>query len=162
SFQRDSRQSRCYRASDQSDAYNGPMHWRTIDLIWRSELSDLFRDRRTVFMIFMLPVVLYPIVGLVGITVALGSIEHRIAVGLDGPGHVCRDSPVAAAAGLSLTPPPGEPGSRPAQASGAVALYRMSQASFDYPPLVIDGRIPALYTGGLQNPESLRIVPLPA
>ena len=39
------------------------MRWSRVRLIFRRELIDQLRDRRTVFMIFGLPILLYPILG---------------------------------------------------------------------------------------------------
>src|SRR5260370_20386776 len=39
------------------------MRWSIIRLIWLRELRDQLRDRRTIFMIAVLPILLYPIVG---------------------------------------------------------------------------------------------------
>jgi sodium transport system permease protein len=40
------------------------MSWRNIGLIFRREVSDQLRDRRTLFMIAVLPVLLYPAMGI--------------------------------------------------------------------------------------------------
>jgi sodium transport system permease protein len=40
------------------------MSWRNIRLILVRELRDQLRDRRTLFMITVLPVLLYPMLGL--------------------------------------------------------------------------------------------------
>lgn len=39
------------------------MNWRNVRLIWLREVRDQFRDRRTMFMIFVLPLLLYPLLG---------------------------------------------------------------------------------------------------
>ena len=39
------------------------MRWSIIRLIFFRELRDQLRDRRTVFMIAVLPLVLYPVLG---------------------------------------------------------------------------------------------------
>src|SRR5204862_110353 len=39
----------------------GPMRWSIIRLIWLRELRDQLRDRRTVFLIAVLPVLVYPL-----------------------------------------------------------------------------------------------------
>ena len=39
------------------------MRWSMIRLIWFRELRDQLRDRRTVFMIAVLPLILYPVLG---------------------------------------------------------------------------------------------------
>ena len=38
--------------------------WSIINTIFRREVRDQLRDRRTLFMIFVLPILLYPIMGL--------------------------------------------------------------------------------------------------
>src|SRR5271154_4495450 len=40
------------------------MRWSIIDTIFRREVRDQSRDRRTLFMIFVLPILLYPILGI--------------------------------------------------------------------------------------------------
>lgn len=39
------------------------MNWRNVVLIFRREVVDQFRDRRTLFMVAVLPILLYPIMG---------------------------------------------------------------------------------------------------
>ncbi len=41
------------------------MVWSNVRLIWMREIRDQLRDRRTVFMIAVLPVLLYPLLGMV-------------------------------------------------------------------------------------------------
>src|SRR5262249_47048915 len=41
-----------------------PMRWSNVFLIFRREVRDQLRDRRTLFMIFILPLLLYPILGI--------------------------------------------------------------------------------------------------
>ena len=40
------------------------MRWSIIRLIWVRELRDQLRDRRTLFMIAVLPIILYPVAGI--------------------------------------------------------------------------------------------------
>src|SRR5262249_51857581 len=40
------------------------MRWSIIRLIWAREIRDQLRDRRTLFMIAVLPLVLYPLLGM--------------------------------------------------------------------------------------------------
>ena len=44
------------------------MRWSIIRLIWLRELRDQLRDRRTVFMIVGLPLLLYPLLGFAVLT----------------------------------------------------------------------------------------------
>ena len=41
--------------------------WRNVKLIFLRELHDQFRDRRTLFMVFILPLLLYPALGIGGL-----------------------------------------------------------------------------------------------
>ena len=40
------------------------MRWKNVRTIFKRELKDQLRDRRTIFMVFVFPVLLYPIMGL--------------------------------------------------------------------------------------------------
>ncbi|MCI0741887.1 MAG: hypothetical protein L0Y72_22870, partial [Gemmataceae bacterium] len=40
------------------------MNWSNVRLIFEREVRDQMRDRRTLFMIFVLPLLLYPLLGL--------------------------------------------------------------------------------------------------
>src|SRR6266704_3391862 len=40
------------------------MRWSNVAVIFRREVRDQIRDRRTLFMIFVLPIMLYPILGI--------------------------------------------------------------------------------------------------
>ena len=40
------------------------MRWSNVFVIFRREVRDQIRDRRTLFMIFVLPILLYPILGI--------------------------------------------------------------------------------------------------
>ena len=39
------------------------MSWSNLFVIFRREVLDQLRDRRTLFMIFVFPILLYPILG---------------------------------------------------------------------------------------------------
>jgi sodium transport system permease protein len=39
------------------------VNWSNVSLIFRREVRDQLRDRRTLFMIFLLPILLYPLMG---------------------------------------------------------------------------------------------------
>src|SRR5262245_9707724 len=68
------------------------MRWSIIRVIWLRELRDQLRDRRTVFMIVVLPLLIYPL-GALGLM--------QIA-----PGFLPRQSTVAVAGVESLPRPP--------------------------------------------------------
>ena len=49
------------------------MSWSNLFVIFRREVRDQLRDRRTLFMIFVLPILLYPILGIGIIQVRRGA-----------------------------------------------------------------------------------------
>lgn len=52
------------------------MRWSNVAVIFRREVRDQIRDRRTLFMIFVLPILLYPLLGLGAIKFA-ASLEEK-------------------------------------------------------------------------------------
>jgi len=64
------------------------MRWSIIRVIWARELRDQLRDRRTVFMIAVLPVLLYPVAGFGVLQLATGVLQQRHAVGVQGLDHL--------------------------------------------------------------------------
>jgi len=52
------------------------MRWSNVALIFRREVRDQLRDRRTLFMIFVLPILLYPIMG-IGIIQFTAALEEK-------------------------------------------------------------------------------------
>jgi sodium transport system permease protein len=60
------------------------MRWSIVRLIWLRELRDQLRDRRTVFMIAVLPVLLYPAMGIGVIRLVSGFINQTQRIGLVG------------------------------------------------------------------------------
>src|ERR1700722_18332584 len=64
------------------------MRWSIIRLIWLRELRDQLRDRRTLFMIAVLPLMLYPVLGFAVLQFALGLIDRPSVIGIEyGPLH---------------------------------------------------------------------------
>src|SRR5262245_4553873 len=106
------------------------MNWSTVRLIWFREVRDLFRDRRTVFIITMLPIILYPLLGLIGFHLTIGLAERPSVIGIDGMEHLpplkgtsAGRNPVPVVAWLSLTPGgPAAPGVGVDRIAGAAAL----------------------------------------
>ena len=60
------------------------MRWSIIRLIWLRELRDQLRDRRTVFMIAVLPILLYPVAGFGFLQMALGYLGKQTVLGVQG------------------------------------------------------------------------------
>lgn len=60
------------------------MRFSVLRLIAMRELRDLLRDRRSVLLILLMPLVLYPLFGLAGIVLAKTTAEQKTVVGLVG------------------------------------------------------------------------------
>jgi sodium transport system permease protein len=110
------------------------MRWSIVRIIWLRELRDQLRDRRTLFMVAGLPVLLYPILGAAVLKFAAGFVEQKTTVGIVvGPSGEKEFPPPAratpaqqaapAVAWLSLTGP------MPERVAGAVALAEASRIS---------------------------------
>jgi sodium transport system permease protein len=58
------------------------MRWTNVRTIFRREVRDQFRDRRTLFMVFVMPILLYPLLGLgiLQFTAALEQKPRRVVV----------------------------------------------------------------------------------
>ena len=52
------------------------MRWSNVWVIFRREVRDQIRDRRTLFMIFVLPILLYPILG-IGVVQFAAAFEQK-------------------------------------------------------------------------------------
>ena len=52
------------------------MRWSNLFVIFRREVRDQIRDRRTLFMIFVLPILLYPILG-IGVIQFASALEQK-------------------------------------------------------------------------------------
>ena len=66
------------------------MRWSNLFIIFRREVRDQIRDRRTLFMIFVLPILLYPILGIGVIKFAVGARAEAAAGGRGGGGVPAR------------------------------------------------------------------------
>lgn len=116
------------------------MRWSIIRLIWLRELRDQLRDRRTVFMIVGLPLILYPALGVIVLTFALQFFERPSTIGVPLPASGEHEfpargdhaiSPMGPAAIVAFGAEPGLP------MATAVAL---TAAHVDYPPLLLGDR----------------------
>jgi sodium transport system permease protein len=87
------------------------MRWSIIRLIWFREMRDQLRDRRTVFMIVVLPLLLYPILGFGVLQFAFGFVQQQSVVGVCGLEH--------------LPPPPAPAPLTPARAASWVGASRL-------------------------------------
>ena len=89
------------------------MRWSIIRLIWIREIRDQLRDRRTIFMIAVLPVLLYPVAGFGVMQLAVGFLTQKSVIGVAGADHLrpwhspaTIPTPAEAASLFALTPPP--------------------------------------------------------
>lgn len=60
------------------------MNWTNVKLIWLREVRDQLRDRRTIFTIAVLPLLLYPLIGMVFLQITQFMKEHPTRVWLIG------------------------------------------------------------------------------
>ncbi len=137
------------------------MRWSIIRLIWLRDLKDQLRDRRTVFMIAVLPVLLYPLAGLGMLLVASASRAQPSAVGVAGIDAVLPWAPgglppgVRPAAGW-LAAAPATPGLAPFCAAASFHL-----APPDLPPPLEPGDPAPAFPARNQQPPGLAVVRLP-
>src|SRR5262245_18932064 len=140
------------------------MRWAIVRLIWFREFRDLLRDRRTLFLVMMLPVLLYPGIGAVGLIISWAMAERPSVIGLTGsppnfparaPSETSQSlgglSPVSAAACLALLPEASLD-----RAIGAVALVQASLDCLDYPQFVVNGRLAGAFLVAGNDADRLR------
>lgn len=60
------------------------MNWRNIKLVWLRELRDQLRDRRTLFMVAVLPLFMYPLLGTSFLQLSQFLQKHKATVALSG------------------------------------------------------------------------------
>ncbi|HKI19470.1 MAG TPA: CPBP family intramembrane glutamate endopeptidase, partial [Isosphaeraceae bacterium] len=80
------------------------MSWSNLYVIFRREVRDQIRDRRTLFMIFVFPLLLYPIL-VFGIIQVLSAMEQKPrTVVVVGPEHLPRTFPLLEPDGRRFNP----------------------------------------------------------
>lgn len=137
------------------------MNWPRVRTLWHRELRDLMRDRRTLFMILVLPTVLYPLMAIIAYAFALGTVTQTSTIGVVGAQYLPQPGaetvcPIPELAWLSLAPTGGVD-----QIACSAALYQTIQAAQKYPPLVIDGQIPAEFWDIALDGQATHIQTLP-
>ncbi|GAB5406957.1 MAG: ABC transporter permease subunit [Aureliella sp.] len=70
------------------------MNWGHVHLIFKRELSDQLRDRRTLFTITVLPILLYPLLGMLMLQIAQFNQEHSVRVRVVGAENWPAESPL--------------------------------------------------------------------
>jgi sodium transport system permease protein len=71
------------------------MNRRVVGLIAAREARDLMRDRRSIFLLLVLPILLYPGFGVVGFLFALSTMDHVYKVGVSGSEYLPNQTTVA-------------------------------------------------------------------
>ena len=117
------------------------MRWPVVRLIAAREIRDQIRDRRTLFLILGLPVLMYPLFIVVGLLFVAAIKEKKLIVGVVG----CESLP------------PARPDISPV--TGAAAGFVDHTRSF--PPFLVDGHIPDPYLAGDPDGGILIVKPLP-
>ncbi len=120
------------------------MRWSIIRLIWMRELRDQLRDRRTVFMMAVLPLVLYPLIGIGLLQFAMGYSKKTSFVGILGADHLPKQTPLSAgcnalpvAPWLAVNPVGGAPSI--ATGAGQALLIQQGMGQKDPPLLMKQG-----------------------
>jgi sodium transport system permease protein len=70
------------------------MNWRHVQLIFHREMRDQLRDRRTLFTITVLPILLYPLIGMLMMQVAQFNREYSVRIRVVGQENWPQDLPL--------------------------------------------------------------------
>src|SRR5438093_819855 len=100
------------------------MRWSIIRVIWLRELRDQLRDRRTVFMMAVLPLLLYPALGFGVIQFALSYVNRQSVVGVYGGEQLT--APALEQAGMNSALLAGGPTTLPAIGGNGVDTIALS------------------------------------
>jgi sodium transport system permease protein len=141
------------------------MRWSIIGIIFFRELRDQLRDRRTIFMVAVLPLLLYPVLGMAVLQFAAGAGDKGTVIGIVGAQHLppclgenAHSGTASALAWLTLAPSrnvaPGVGIEQVAAAAGVAETMRRHQA---YPPLLVDGQFPPSYFPTAAEARNLRV-----
>src|SRR5271166_3230187 len=134
------------------------MRWSIIRLIWFRELRDQLRDRRTIFMIAVLPILLYPLLGLGMMQLARGLLGKPNVIGILGSENLPRSTPVFVSP-WPLAPADPLAGIPPLLSAAGIQL---ASRQFEYPALLIfrDGQfgIDPLYLDNSNDEQGPEIV----
>jgi sodium transport system permease protein len=80
------------------------MRWSNVLVIFRREVRDQVRDRRTLFMIFVLPILLYPILGISIVQLSTAFEQKPRTVLVIGPEYLPEEPPLLDAKGAGFDP----------------------------------------------------------
>jgi sodium transport system permease protein len=120
------------------------MRWPVVRLIAAREVRDQLRDRRTLFLILGLPVLMYPLFVGVGLLFVAAIKEKKFVVGVVGAEHLPTTQ-------LDISVAPA------AVAGGSAGYAHHSRRAF--PPLLVDDKFPEPYLAA--DPDGGRLVATP-
>jgi len=76
------------------------MQWKNVKLIWMRELRDQLRDRRTLFMVLVLPLLLYPLIGMAALQISQFMEENAAKVAIVGGEQLPDEVPLLDESGI--------------------------------------------------------------
>src|ERR1700688_1489702 len=114
------------------------MRWSVVRLITARELRDQLRDRRTIFLILGLPVLMYPLFVGVGILFVAALKEKKLVVGVVGAEFRPRGAFLPASA-----------------VAGVPAGYVYSN-NYAFPPLIVNGKFSEHFL--VDDPEGVTLI----
>jgi sodium transport system permease protein len=141
------------------------MRWPIVRLIWYRELRDLLRDRRWLFMLLGLPVLLYPAFGLVGLVFAISMLDQKTPVGVYGAEHLpapAADAPIGPVAEMGWLTALPAPGLSPADVAAAAAAVEVRRRHTADPPLLAGDRFVADFGDDFRDVLAMPVVGLPS
>lgn len=121
------------------------MRWPIVRLIASREIRDQLRDRRTLFLILGLPVLMYPLFVGVGILFVAAIKEKKLVVGV---------------VGAEFLPQPKPDISPDVAAIAGVPTGYIFHATRTFPPLIVNGKFPGRYLADDPDGVSLIVKPL--
>jgi len=77
------------------------MNWNNVKLIWTREVRDQLRDRRTIFTIAVLPLLLYPLLGMTFLQITQFMKEHPTRIWVIGAAALPEDPPLLSGGNFS-------------------------------------------------------------
>jgi len=104
--------------------------WSVVRLIANREIRDQLRDRRTLFLILGLPILMYPLFIGVGLLFYVAVKDKQFVVGIVGGEHLPKGKPEVPLGSSAV--------------AGAAAAFAQQQGR-TFPPLIVDGKFSAAY-----------------
>ncbi|MGF1578451.1 MAG: ABC transporter permease subunit/CPBP intramembrane protease [Gemmataceae bacterium] len=146
------------------------MRWSIIRLIWLRELRDQLRDRRTIFTIVGLPLVLYPLISVFVFAFALQLVTTPSTIGIRYQSPKTQTFPERFPAEAGKTPStivswfsavPQAGRSNIASVIAGAALVQASEDSLEFAPLMENGQVHRLFHGPRRKSKPIFPASLP-